>query len=178
MYRKTPIRTNSTQLENLASKASSVAYKTLVVGGDRSQSELVCDMLKSMGQTNVTVIATHIGVFNALAHETFDLIVCDFPMPQHHGFQFLRAITECGFKGTFILVSDQGAEMLLTASLEALRQNLNLLGALPKPLDKSDLSKLLSIHGHYALATQSQSAKVVAPRKGILPIVLGFSHSF
>lgn len=76
----------------------------------------------------------------------YDLIITDLNMPDLDGVELLRLAHDSGFKGGVILLSGEDQRMLDTAYGLAKAHNVNVLGALSKPLNKVELSNLLSAY--------------------------------
>jgi CheY-like chemotaxis protein len=124
------------------------AIRALVVDDDPLQLELNADLLKALGVSNVTTAASGElalkAVANAQGSAGFNLMLSDLHMPGMDGFQFMEAVARNGFAGSLIIVSGQGPEVMRSASLVAQLRRFKLIGTLGKPVNKGELSALLS----------------------------------
>jgi CheY-like chemotaxis protein len=120
--------------------------RVLVVDDDDFQLALVSDILRALGVHNVTVAADGQQALHSVrnAPQPYDLMVTDLHMPELDGFQFMDAIAKQGFRGGLIIVSGQSQAVLHSATLVAQLRRFTLLGVIPKPVSRADLSKLLS----------------------------------
>jgi hypothetical protein len=59
------------------------------------------------------------------------------------GFEFMGAAAQAGFQGALIIVSGQNEDIRRSAELVAQLRRLRVLGAVAKPVQKADLSRLI-----------------------------------
>ncbi|MEL6956774.1 MAG: response regulator, partial [Pseudomonadota bacterium] len=78
------------------------------------------------------------------APEDVDLILCDLNMPDMDGIGFIRALSDRGFKGPFIIVSAEANAVIKSVEKLAEMVGINILGGLKKPLRQDDLKALLN----------------------------------
>jgi CheY-like chemotaxis protein len=123
--------------------------KVLVVDDDPFQLEFVSDILRSLGLSQITAATSGDKALQALSaakttQAPFDLMLSDLHMPGMDGFQFMAAVAAGGFAGALIIFSGQSSEVMHSATLVAQLRRFTLLGTLTKPVEKAQLSALLS----------------------------------
>lgn len=121
--------------------------KILVVDDDVVILVLLVRILKNIGCDNVTIVKNGKIAIDELvgSKKPFDIIICDLYMPEMDGVELMRHLAEKCFNGGIILISGKDERMLATAYDLAKARNLNVLGALPKPLKPDNIKKLLEI---------------------------------
>ena len=122
------------------------ALKVLLVDDDSFQLELISDILKSLGITDITLAASGAQALQAMSGKTtaFNLLVMDLHMPGMDGFQFMESVASAGYNGALIIVSGQSADVMRAATLVAELRRFTLLGSVPKPVGRAALSELIS----------------------------------
>jgi len=122
------------------------ALNVLVVDDDPFQLEVIADCLKTLGARHITQCTGGNQALQEIARSKaapFDLMLTDLHMPGMDGFEFMAAAGQSGFKGGLIIVSGQTHDVLHSASLVARLRRFNLLGLLPKPIEKTALAALV-----------------------------------
>jgi len=122
------------------------SLKVLVVDDDPFQLEVIADCLQTLGVQHVTQCSSGALALQEIAKSKsapFDLMLSDLHMPGMDGFEFMAAVGQGGFKGALIIVSGQTSDVLHSASLVARLRRFNLLGLLPKPVEKTALAALM-----------------------------------
>jgi CheY-like chemotaxis protein len=140
---------NSANTKAVAIPRKSIdALRVLVVDDDPFQLEFISDTLRSLGVSDITCAASgekaRDAIVRSKTQSPFDLLLSDLYMPGMDGFEFMASAVQAGFKVALIIVSGQGGDVMHSASLVAQLRRFNLLGTLPKPLDKAALAALLS----------------------------------
>jgi CheY-like chemotaxis protein len=120
----------------------------LLVDDDEYMRELLDGMLRSLGVQHITTAADGKQGFAAFqaAAQAPDLVICDINMPDTDGFQMMELLANghggCGV----ILVSGLADRFRNSAMLMARFHHLNVLGTLPKPIEKRALAELVAKH--------------------------------
>ncbi|WP_237132792.1 EAL domain-containing protein [Pseudohongiella sp. O18] len=117
----------------------------LVVDDESFALTLAARMLNKLGYQCITSANSGSTALQAIdtANEPFQLILCDLNMPEMDGLEFLQELANLDYLGAIILLSGEDQRMLETASGHVLAQNLNVLGAISKPLKPEPLLALL-----------------------------------
>lgn len=140
-------------MNNTISKPSTTPPKSretlrvLVVDDDPFQLEVIADTLRDLGIQEITLAESGEQALQSLQRAKqapFDLMLSDLHMPGMDGFQFMATVAQGGFRGALIIVSGQGGDVMHSASLVAQLRRFKLLGSVPKPVNKSALSALVS----------------------------------
>jgi CheY-like chemotaxis protein len=122
------------------------ALRLLVVDDDAFQIEVNADMLRALGVVDITTATSGEQALQAVHrnHGAFDVMLCDLYMPGMDGFQFMDNVARSGFTGGVIIVSGQSTEVVHSASLVAQLRRFKLLGALSKPVNRTQLGEMLN----------------------------------
>jgi EAL domain-containing protein (putative c-di-GMP-specific phosphodiesterase class I)/AmiR/NasT family two-component response regulator len=124
---------------------------------------LMSKMLNGLGYENLSTANDGKSALYKLVtvQSPFDLIICDINMPEMNGIEFMRRSNEANYLGGFILLSGEDSRMLETAYSFASSQNLNILGAIPKPLDRDGLEEILNRFGSLKKTSHTSIAESV-----------------
>lgn len=106
---------------------------------------MVIRILNKLGYINVdTANNGSVALGKLITVDTpYELIICDLNMPEMDGVAFMGHAHESGFTGGMILLSGEDTRMLETALGLAKVHELNVLGALKKPLQLKEIEELL-----------------------------------
>ena len=104
---------------------------------------------KALGALGATGVATAANGAEALAYMESaesppDILLVDLRMPGMSGLELLTRLSERGYGGAVILISGTDEETLAAARDLAKDRNVNVLGALAKPVDTQSLADLLT----------------------------------
>ncbi len=136
--------------QTTGARKSRASLKVLVVDDDPFQLEFIADLLRTLAIQDITPANSGEKALQALASvkggaaSTFDLMISDLHMPGMDGFQFMEGAAKAGFRGALIIASGQNSTVVHSATLVAQLRRFNLLGSLPKPVEKTALSDLIS----------------------------------
>ncbi len=118
----------------------------LLVDDDQFTLEFVTSLLRDLGICTVTT-----AINGKLGMDAFDrarakpnLVLCDLRMPEAGGFQLMEELAHRRYTGGVILISGEENLILYSASKMAQMHELNILGALPKPVTGEALSHVLN----------------------------------
>lgn len=122
--------------------------KTLIVDDEPFALKLLSHQLMKLG---VNDVITHEQASVALAlletgNHGVGLILCDLQMPGMDGVEFIRQLVRIGYHGSLVLVSGEDQRILQTAEKLSKAHQLNVLGALHKPVSPEQLQQVLNNH--------------------------------
>ncbi len=121
----------------------------LLVDDDSFTLDFVTSLLRDLGICTVTT--AHDG---KQGMEAFDrarakpnLVLCDLHMPRKNGFELMEELAHRRYTGGVILISGEEELTLTNAARMARYHQLNILGALPKPVTGEALTHALTGFG-------------------------------
>ena len=133
---------------------SSTSLAALVIDDDASMLEIVTDVLRDLGLLRITRASS---AMNALQHfkttlRPFDLIICDWMMPDLSGLEFLRYVRKGDQKTPFLMLTSRISREDIVAAKEA-----GVTDYIAKPFTSADLSrKVLTLMGAKAEAARGK----------------------
>ncbi|MES2049835.1 MAG: response regulator [Pseudomonadota bacterium] len=117
----------------------------MIIDDDDFQIDFVLDQLAELGIDQVVTANSGTGALSTfdLAQPKPDLLICDIQMPDIDGFSMMKELEERNYSGGVILMSGEGARVLLSASLVARLARQDFLGTVEKPVQKDELAKAI-----------------------------------
>jgi two-component system, chemotaxis family, chemotaxis protein CheY len=114
--------------------------RILVVEDNRTVSDLIVEILKSLGFENVSCAADGLQAWSLFEDgDLFDLVICDWMMPNMNGLDVLKQLRASHSNIPFIMISGVAAE---DAIAEARTHGVT--AFVPKPFEVSELVKAVT----------------------------------
>lgn len=127
-------------------KRSATLHRFLVIEDDKFTRHLLVQALSLLGALDITVVTDGRQAIEEVFRRRFDIVLCDLNMPEMDGVEFLRHLSATEFSGGVILVSAEDTRILEASANLAKVHDLNLLGALNKPVKTEELEKVVSLY--------------------------------
>lgn len=143
--------------------------RILLVDDDTHMLELQRRTLRSMGYFFNTSATSGKEALLQLEHDphSAELIVCDLSMPDMDGIEFLQTLNASPFRGSVILYSGESARVMHSVQRLLGGGHLTILGALTKPVSRSDFRAVLECwRPLLAAAAKSKSPDINAVELG------------
>lgn len=120
----------------------------LILDDDPFVLRLMSYQLETLGLRNITACQEGMDALSLLEGEdrVVDLIVLDLQMPKMDGVEFMRHLVRLQYNGSLLLVSGEDERILHTAEKLSRAHNLNVLGALHKPISPDQFKQVLGNH--------------------------------
>lgn len=120
-------------------------FSILLVDDEPFDLELLIGALSNLGYQQIETASNGSIALDKLstADTPYDIIICDLNMPEMDGLEFMRHANNRNFHGGMILLSGEDKRMLETVLSLSKAYQLNVLGALEKPLNRAELKRLL-----------------------------------
>jgi EAL domain-containing protein (putative c-di-GMP-specific phosphodiesterase class I)/AmiR/NasT family two-component response regulator len=115
----------------------------LVVDDDPIMVEVVSMVLRNLGLTSIDTAADGAAALERLNSSTTDLLVCDLNMPGMDGIRLLSHVASLPARPAIILLSGEDQRILETARQFAETKELQILGAIAKPVTSDALIGVL-----------------------------------
>lgn len=119
--------------------------KILVIDDEPIALKILVHQLRELGYPEVRAHASARDAIAAIetARDDFRLVFCDLQMPGIDGVEFVRLLAKIGYEGGLVLVSGEDERILLSAVRLGVAHQLDVLGALHKPVTLEQLQRLL-----------------------------------
>lgn len=117
------------------------------IDDDEINLDIMRDLLDQLGVTSVQVMSHSRKAMGLLATTTNppDVIILDIYMPDMDGIEFMTELAKRQFAGGLILISGVNIEMLDLARQLATESGMNVLAAMEKPIQLSELAKVMDL---------------------------------
>lgn len=119
--------------------------RILVVEDEDFAMSICIRILHDLGYSNIETADNGKTALDKAAHaeNPLDLIILDINLPEMNGLEFMRQLHGCSYQGSLILVSGEDEKLLEAAYELAESYGLQILDAIPKPIDVQYFTKLL-----------------------------------
>jgi EAL domain-containing protein (putative c-di-GMP-specific phosphodiesterase class I)/AmiR/NasT family two-component response regulator len=120
--------------------------RALIIDDESYMRQIIKLLLTEFGLKDVVLAANGEEALEKLDKEPcgFDLLFCDLKMPRIDGIELLRLIAKRKFKGDIVIISACNQKTIDAVKNIAASYELNLLGALTKPISFSSLNAMLN----------------------------------
>ena len=120
------------------------SLEVLVVDDDVFIIEQMRAVLGRMGVKGISSANGGEGALKILENnKNIDIVICDLNMPGMNGIEFFAHLDDMNFPGGLILISSEESRLVEAAGVASKSRNINVLGALNKPLSPQTLYNLL-----------------------------------
>lgn len=130
----------------------------LVVEDHKFQRLTLVQMINKLEVKEVLSASDGEEALNIVRNRNIDIVISDLSMPKMDGLALMRHLSNADYKGSIIVSSAMDDGLIRSASNMAKSYDLNLLGAIGKPLNPTKLLKCLITHfSNQQGTTRSQS---------------------
>ena len=149
----------------------------LVIEDDSFQRQMVVNMLRSVGVTEIADAENGrqaLELLHATDARKVDIAICDMDMPEMDGMEFLRHLGQEKAATSIVILSTLDSALLASVAKMSLAYGIHLLGVIEKPIAVAQLELLITTYSR-PLEVNSQQAetKVVTPIFSIEEILIG-----
>jgi EAL domain-containing protein (putative c-di-GMP-specific phosphodiesterase class I)/ActR/RegA family two-component response regulator len=135
--------------------------RVLLIDDDPMMGELLSPVLTALGMDDVTIAndgdKALQWVDNDNNKEQPALILCDLRMPGMDGIRFLRHLSERHYQGEIVIMSGGNNRLLETVYDLGIARQLDIRGALVKPITSNALAKVLKSHNKASPVIKEES---------------------
>jgi len=155
-----------------------ISSKTLLVDDDSFMLELLEEMLKDMGFSDIVTASDGkqaLDIMDSL-DQPVHLLICDLNMPGMDGIEFFRHLAKRQFDGWMIISSGSDKRLLKAVGSLVKAHHLRFLGSLPKPIAPAHLFatliKLVDARGipHFGVETLSADEVSLGLKAGYIDV--------
>jgi CheY-like chemotaxis protein len=122
-------------------RALAAPLRILLLDDDVFMLAVVEDMLRELGQDDITAEASSRRALATLRRVQPQLLVCDLSMPEIDGIEFMRLAAADGYRGSVLLLSGMDDAVRMAAGRLATAQGLRLVGIEKKPITAAALEQ-------------------------------------
>jgi len=116
-----------------------VAVRLLLVDDDRYTLEAVSQTLRHfLPSLTIETCSNPVSALSRFRHELFSVVLSDFTMPDMNGLSLLRAARESGSDASFIVMTGNSTDNMLTEGLR-----LGMFALVDKPLNRGTFIPLV-----------------------------------
>lgn len=116
--------------------------RILVIDDDEFMLAVAQQLFRSLGFSNINILAQPRRITEDAALLDHDIIFCDLLMPDFDGVEVLRYLSDSAYPGGVVLVSGVDERVLASAHQLARDRKLNVVGTLEKPFSVRNISRL------------------------------------
>lgn len=125
--------------------STETSFRILVIDDDPFFLKILRRQLNNLGYEDISTCVDAQEALVTLREEPecYQVILCDLNMPGMDGIEFIRHLVGTAFEGGLVLISGQDLRILDSAKCLAKAHNLNVLGAVRKPVMPALLAEVL-----------------------------------